>query len=591
MNVATYLSRRWHALCQARQPWDRAWQEVAAHFLPTRRRLHDGRQPPLLNGNLVDATGVLALRTLAAGLYGGMTSPARPWFRLECTDMDLGRDPDARRWLDAVTARMRVALHRSNFYNALHTLYAELGAFGTAFMFALGDVEHGIRFVPLHIGEYALDVDDMGRVDTVFRRVRLSARQLLQAFGPHALPGTIRRAATHPGPEATGGTNGAYTVIHAVLPRQELPRIPGASEASGGMTGDVGDEEGCIARSPYASIYWLEGVSGNGGSGGIHILRVSGFHSFPGFAPRWDCLNNDVYGRSPAMDALPDCRMLQQMGITTLKAIHKAVDPPMSVSAGLKSVGIDLTPGGINYVESAPGQSPQAATPLLNLSPDIGQARKAIESVQEQVRAGMYNDLFRLIMDGRSGVTASEVAAREEEKLILVGPVLERLHDELFRPLIERVFALMRRLDMLPATPPVLRGHPLRVDFVSLLAQAQKLVATAAVDTYLGFGARAAACWPEALDAVDIDGAMEAYAEYLGLDAGLVRTPDARAQLRAERAQRQAVAQGQAGITQLAQVAKTLSETRLSPDNALGALGALGGEAVQGMAQTTDKHP
>lgn len=148
--------------------------------------------------------------------------------------------------------------------------------------------------------------------------------------------------------------------------------------------------------------------------------------------------------------------MLQQMGVTTLKAIHKAVDPPMSVAAGLRSVGLDLTPGGVNYVDSAPGQSPQAATPLLQINPDLATARKAMESVQDQIRKGLYNDLFKLILDGRSGVTASEIAAREEEKLVLVGPVLERLHDELFIPLMDRTFECMRELDMLPPCPPEL---------------------------------------------------------------------------------------------------------------------------------------
>ncbi|MDO5483511.1 MAG: portal protein, partial [Desulfovibrionaceae bacterium] len=277
-----------------------------------------------------------------------------------------------------------------------------------------------------------------------------------------ALPERLRSAARR-------DPDQRHTVVQAVFPEES----PGRQHCAGAM--------------PFASIHWLEGQEGS-----AHCLRRGGFTAFPGFGPRWDVTGSEVYGRSPAMDALPDCRMLQQMGLTTLKALHKAVDPPMSVAASLKAVGLDLTPGGINYVDCLPGQNPQAATPLIQIRPDLASARKAMESVQEQIRAGLYNDLFRLILEGRSRVTASEIAAREEEKLILIGPVLERLHDELFNPLIDRTFELMRSLDMLPPCPPELTGRHLRVEFVSLLAQAQKLVGVSAAEQYMGLTLKAA---------------------------------------------------------------------------------------------------
>ena len=505
------LYRRHDAVLRRRAPWDAAWQSLADHFLPTRCRLNPqvdaAEEGPMLNRGLVDATGILAMRTLAAGLQGGLTSPARPWFRLSLDDADLARSRPGQAWLDEVANRMRTVFQRSNFYNAMHTMYGELGTFGTAFVFELADPQHGFRFIPLCAGEYALDCDAARRVDTVFRRSAMTLRQIVQAFGPSALPETLREAARR-NPEER------RNVIQAVYPRENTQH--GLADAS---------------RMPVASVYWLEGRDGN-----RHALKVSGFRSFPGFGPRWDVAGNDVYGRSPAMDALPDCRMLQQMGVTTLKAIHKAVDPPMSVAAGLRSVGLDLTPGGVNYVDSAPGQSPQAATPLLQINPDLATARKAMESVQDQIRKGLYNDLFKLILDGRSGVTASEIAAREEEKLVLVGPVLERLHDELFIPLMDRTFECMRELDMLPPCPPELAGRRLRVEFVSLLAQAQKLVGINAADQYMALTLKASSAWPEALDTLNVDHLLDNYAESLGLPVSLTRPPEERQQLRAARA-------------------------------------------------------
>ena len=193
------LSRRYDSLLRRRAPWDSAWQSLADHFLPTRCRLNPqadaAEEGPMLNRGLVDATGILAMRTLAAGLQGGLTSPARPWFRLSLDDTDLARSRAGQAWLDEVATRMRAVFQRSNFYNAMHTLYGELGTFGTAFVFELADPQHGFRFVPLCAGEYALDCDAMRRVDTVFRRSGMTLRQIVQDFGTAALPETLREAA------------------------------------------------------------------------------------------------------------------------------------------------------------------------------------------------------------------------------------------------------------------------------------------------------------------------------------------------------------------------------------------------------------
>lgn len=558
------LRNRYETLLARRKPWDAAYQDLATYFLPTRYRSESRRDDnsPLLNTAPVDSTGILAMRTLAAGMQGGMTSPARPWFSLKMSDDAAGENTDARLWLDEVLRRMRNIFHRSNFYNAIHTIYSELGTFGTAFMFEFADLRHGFRFVPLTAGQYVLDTDERGRVDTVIRSMRMSARQMVREFGPDNVPSLVRKALERPALNAE-----RWTVMHAVCPRND--RAPFRHDAE---------------NKPWASVYWCE-ASDAGSAGRAHLLRESGFDEFPGFGPRWDVMAEDVYGRSPAMDVLPDCRMLQQMGITTLKAIHKSVDPPMSVSAGLRAVGLDITAGGLNYVEAMPGQSPQAAVPLLQVRPDIQSARVAMQDVQNQIRMGLYNDLFRMLMGSdRRQVTATEIDAKEEEKMILIGPVLERLHDELFIPLIDRTFNLMSRLDMFPPAPPELEGRGVHVEFVSLLAQAQKIVSTGAVSQFVGFIGQTAQAWPEALDAVDIDNVATRFGEYLGVESSIVRSVDDRILLRQQRAQAQEQAMQQAeaaaamqAMQGAADTAHTLSQTPVDPNGVSALEAVIGG--------------
>lgn len=554
------LALRFHQLVQDRAQLDTAWLSLAEHFLPTRYSglrigQSEGQQERhrniLLNEKIVDATGIHAMRTLAAGLQGGMTSPARPWFRLALEDEDLANSRAVRSYLDTVARRMRNLLHRSNFYNAIHTLYSDLATFGTAFMFEFGDFESDLRFVTVPAGHYVIDVSATGRVDTVFRRIGMTTRQLLQEFGYAQCPENVRTAFDS---QKASQLNTVWNVVHAVYPRS-----------------DSSLESRHQMFMPYASVYWLEGGASAGGQ--PHVLRESGFEDFPGFGPRWDSMPGSAYGRSPAMDCLPDCKMLQQMGITTLKAIHKSVDPPMGVTSSLKAVGLDLTPGGLNYVENIPGQAPQAATPLLQVKPEIQAARQLTQDVQNQIKQGLYNDLFKMLLSSdRSQVTAREVAAREEEKLILIGPVLERLHDELFIPLIDRTFNIMARFNMLPPLPPELAGSNFKVEFVSLLAQAQKMVSTSAVDQLLTFAGRTAQAFPEVLDAIDVDNVVDGYAEYLGVEVDMIRPRQDREALRSQRGQAQTQGQQmeqlQQGVKMAKEVSSILSEVQGSFDNA-----------------------
>ena len=181
------LNARWQALRNERSGWESAWRDLALHFLPMGWR-HDrdsqaGKKPVILNNKLVNSVGVLDMRTLAAGLQGGMPSPVRPWFKLGLTDEDSTRGSGPSRsggvgvWLDEVTRRMQTLFQRSNFYNAVHSLYADLGTFGTGALIETAD-ENGLNFTVLRAGEYCLDVNERGEVDTLFRRVSMSARQI-----------------------------------------------------------------------------------------------------------------------------------------------------------------------------------------------------------------------------------------------------------------------------------------------------------------------------------------------------------------------------------------------------------------------------
>ncbi|MBQ9105489.1 MAG: hypothetical protein IJY48_05095, partial [Mailhella sp.] len=342
---ARKLLARYRMLKEERQSWDGAWRELAELFLPTRWQAEDetsygtggssggyGTDAPYLNDRLVNSAGVLAMRTMAAGLQGGMTSPVRPWFRLKLREGGVVEGEEGlNAWLDEATRAMQSVLHSSNAYTALHGLYADLGTFGTALLVETADAD-GLHFHLVRAGEYVLDVDSKGNVDTFYRRMNMTARQIVDKWGScGTVPEAVRRAAE----SATGSTR-RYSVIHAVFPREDWQ----------------GDKPLSLEGKPFASVYFMEhGGAGGAGSGGPAILSEGGYDMFPAFAPRWDVATGEVYGRSPAMDVAADCKMLQAMTVTLRRMQHTMADPPMLADAGLRKFGVSLDPGTVNFVD------------------------------------------------------------------------------------------------------------------------------------------------------------------------------------------------------------------------------------------------
>ena len=563
------LNVRYESLRNERRAYDTAWADLAEHFLPTRFKPDSDTsepKPEILNRKVVDSTGIIDMGTLSAGMQGGMSSPARPWFRLALAGAEVGEDSDAAAWLDEVTERMRTLLHRSNFYNMAHALYGDLGTFGVGLLIETADW-NGLHFRLIPAGEYVLDVDERGDVDTFMYRLRMTARQILQKFPEKNVPAYVVTAAKQP-----SNVENWFDVVHAVFPRSD--------RAYGSLKGK---------DMPWASIWWLRGGSAHTGASKPAVLRESGFEDFPAFAPRWDVCGIDKYGRSPAMNVLPDCRMLQQMGATTLKSMHKAVDPPLIVPSRGKAVEVQNIPGGVTYVDPL-DQNMSQIQPLHQVDPRlIASCEQKIKDVEQKVHDGLFADLFKmLIMDDRRQITATEIEAREREKLILLGPVVDRLDREFLSPLIKRTFSLMRQYDFLPEAPEGIEGAELQVEFVSIMAQAQKLVSTSPLDQTMAFVAGLAqAGAPEVLDNINTDEAVRMYADKLGAPASLLRSEEEVEAMRQQRAeaqqaaaQQQQMAQGVQNAEGMTQAAKNLGATPVGADgmNAMDALlGGLGG--------------
>ena len=499
------------------------------------------------NTKQVNNTSRLAGRTLASGMMAGITSPARPWFKLAAADPGISDDADVRDWLHQVEVLMYRVYSQSNTYNSLHSLYAELGVFGTGSMGVFKDFENVIRCKTYTVGSYMIAINGLDLVDTHYREYQNTVGQLVKEFGIDKVSHAVKKQ------WEDGNTEVWIDVVHAVEPNDDRDSISPLAK-----------------DKLFRSVYYEK-------SKGINteekFLRESGFDEFPILTPRWDIAGEEVYSSDcPGMMALGDTKSLQLSEKRKAQAIDKVGAPALIGSSTLKSKtgGQAPAPNEIIYGDKS---DDTMGSIYGNYRPDIGAIKLSISDDEIRIKRAFYEDLFLMMANSdRRQITAREVAEKQEEKLLMLGPVLERLHSELLDPLIDRTFNILQAAGVLPIPPPSLQGKPLNVEYVSVLAQAQRMVGVSSIERTVGFVGQLATIWPEARHKINPSQAVDEYTEAMGVSPGMIRSDREAAEL--SQAEAQAAAQAQAGDQgqQMADTAKTVSETSLDESNALGTL-------------------
>jgi len=527
--------QRWEKLKAERSSWVAHWQEITTHLLPRNGRFftQDRNRGTRRHNHIYDNTGSRALRVMAAGMMAGATSPARPWFRLAAADPGLNSFHPVRLWLEDVAARMQRVFQKSNTYRMLHQLYEELGAFGTAASIMLPDFDTLVHHYPVTVGEFAITADYQGRVNTFFRECEKTVAELVKEFGFEQCSDHVQQQ------HRQGNLDVGVTMVHVIEPR--VDRDPSQADS---------------ANMPWVSAYFE--VSGEPDT----LLRESGYETFPVLVPRWAVAGGDVYGHSPGMEALGDVKQLQHEQVRKSEAIDYQTKPPLQAPSAMKDRDVQRLPGGVTFVDSV---NPQGGVrTAFEVKLDLSALLLDIQDVRERVRSSFYADLFLMLATAgpQTRMTATEVAERHEEKLLMLGPVLERLHNELLEPLIDRTFKQMLEVGALPPPPPDLLGMDLTVEFVSMLAQAQRAIGTNAVDRFVGNLGAIAQLKPDVLDKFNADEWVDSYSDMLGVDPNII-VPEDRVEALREARNRALAAKEQAAMME--QQAATVKDLAAAP--------------------------
>ena len=314
-------------------------------------------------------------------------------------------------------------------------------------------------------------------------------------------------------------------------------------------------------HKPWRSVYFEQSLSASAGTNMSPVtttdnkfLRESGFDEQCFAGPRWETRQSlDVYGcKQPGSMALGDIKMLQHLEKKKIQAIDKLVNPPMAVDASLKNQQTSLLPGGLTYVNGMVNSSGSGFKPVYEINPHLQELAATIEATEQRIDRAYYKDVMAMF-SGYEGpqMTAAEVQAKTQDKLVALGPVLMQLNEELFDPLIERTYAIMQRRGMLPQPPPELANQSIDIEYISIIAQAQKLVRTAGIERLAGFIGNLAGAVPGVLDKFNSDTAVDAYADMLGVPPNVINSNDAVKAIRDAKAKAAAQQQAMANLPNL----------------------------------------
>jgi len=567
-NARDFFDYRFQQFRAEKSSWTAHEKQLVRNYMPRRGKFdasdrNKGQKQNQLNNN----TPLFAKRTLRAGLMSGVTSPARPWFKTASPDPDMAKNDRMKAWYEFLDQVVYRVFEAAGLYRVLPNTYEELGVIGTAAMIQDEDFDNITSFMPFTVGEYYLDINGKLKVDTFGREYQRTVYQVIDEFGWDNCTNHVKSLYN------SSNYSSAIDLKHIIEPNiRKLDSF------------DMPDPEIFKWRSV---VY--ETSARNEGDG---YLAIKGYREFPVHAPRWDTKPGDTYGNSPGMDGLGDSNALQVQEREVGKAIAKMVTPPTVAPTSLKNVQVSLLPGANNFTDD-PNTVFRA---IYQIDPKVQELEMKIRATEDRINRAFYVDLFLMLANDTRNqrATATEVAQKHEEKLLQLGPVLENLNDELLDPIVKRTVNMLVRASqpgwngltdfmVLPKPPQEIMDQisegQLKVEYISVLAQAQKMVTTGATERWVGFVGNMSAIpgLESVVDKVNGDEIAEKMADDLGVPNKSVNSDDKVEELREGRKQQEAQANQMAQAQGGADAAKTLSETDTTGSNLLSDVLGVGG--------------
>lgn len=540
------VNYRLQCMKDRRESFEDHWRDLAKHVMPRSYRWLDeewSKRGNKANQSIIDPSATIALRAMESAFSASIIPATRPWKRIKIRG-PLGESYAVKTHLEVVNELMDGHILNSNFYQEGGKLFSMCGLFGTGAMLIEEDDETDFRCETLPTGSYWLGIDAKRRVNQFAREVEMTITQMAEEFGVENLSVQAQEVVN-----AGTGDKETRKVIHWIGPT------------------DGYDKSTRFTALPFSALY-IDPSDDDKES----FLRKSGYNEFPVVAPRWKSMGDDVYGLDcPGMIALGHTKELQEAQKQMAKAIEKMVSPPTQRPEGTMRKGVNITPGADNITPR--GVASDGIKPLYQINFDVNAVNMHINDLRQQIREVFFYNLFLMVAsERRSGTKAREIEELHQEKMIVLSTVYEQFSQEFLDPAVERIYKILERRGRFPVPPEELAGQKFEVEYVSVMAQAMKLVGIGNMDRALAIMGQVATIDPTALDIANMKRFTEHYWDRLGIDARIMSSPEEVASKVEQREAAIAQQQQQQQATVQADTAKVLSDAKLEDDNALTAL-------------------
>lgn len=453
--IAQDIKTRRDSTLKVRQDYEPLWQDIV-DFVNIRRYNFKGtKQPGIKVGTQVyDSSPLSALRDLADGLFGYLIAPSVQWFKLRVPIEEAMELDEVRAWLEIGEHALYAAFQRSNFYEVMPEYFQDGASIGTATLYSEEDRQRiKTMFTCCHPGEITISENKYGKVDTHYRTFNLTARQAVQHFEKTLLSDAIQKAYD------TKAWDELFPFIHECRPNDDIEYY--FDNQTKNFAPKIGPK-----NKPFLSRYIEDG--------GKKLVRESGYYSSPFASWRWRKNSDEVYGRSPAADAIIDVLTSNQMKKTLLNAGQISVEPPLNVPKELKGQ-VRYYPRGENLYEKA-DRKVEAVNPGIDYPIGADREKVVDEAIKKHFMVEFFTLLSRAALEGRP-LTVPQVMEMQGEKAVMLGTIVGHITSECLDPVIDRMWNIEVEAKRIPPAPQVLLKYmhaPVQVDYMGPLAQAQR---------------------------------------------------------------------------------------------------------------------
>lgn len=365
---------------------------------------------------LYDSTAVMAAYRMTSGIFTYLMPVGAKWFEFVAQLHELNQNPQMQEWMSIATALTHKEIWRSNFQREMFITIRSMIVFGTG-VISVEKVGDELVFKSHHIGFMFFDNNSRGEIDTVYRQIFYTARQAAQEFGEKNLSKSVKKALD------SGKFEEKSEYVHYVAPNADFDSGKFSSNSK-------------RVKSVYINIQDRA------------VVKKGGFDELPYFVARFSRAPQEIMGRGPAIEYLPEIKMLNRMKKNFIEGAEKKLNPPLIVEDD-GVVGQPVTSAqGMIYVRSG-AQFPQA----LDTGVDVRLNAEVIRDQQKIVRDGFFNSLFQTFEGLKNISSATEAQLRKEDDLTIVAPAIVSLQKEIFSLIILRVLNLSIRARKIPQPP------------------------------------------------------------------------------------------------------------------------------------------